>query len=436
MAALVKHFKSLRRAGVFAEYSHSADVPEFNRFNLIYGFNGCGKTTLSRILRSIEQGAKSVLLPEDCEFSICFTEGPDLTQTSCNGAKHPTIVVFNEDFIAENLRWREGQASPVYFIGEEQARLSELVDRVANRLDRRKLAQQTVEIRQDNLTGELTEFKRDLARLIASELNLGRRYVATQLEQDYTAINFAGYRLLTDEEIKARKELINRTSAASTVAPIAGLPVEFSSYFQQIQVVCTESFAAAALDELKQHAEMLKWVKEGLDYHTSHSLESCLFCGNNFTRDRAAALRANIDARFERTIESTRALHDARAKYFDEIDKFQQHLPAAVALDSSLADQYGMVRERLLACASALHGILTQAREPLDAKLRTPNIAVDTSLWRHDARKHCCATLLGRRTPIFTRTMKRCHDSRRKRPRLLAHSKPTTFWAARHAMMN
>lgn len=119
MAALVKNFQSLRRAGVFAEYSHSADVPDFHRFNLIYGFNGCGKTTLSRILRSIEQGAKSVLLPEDCEFSICCTEGPDFTQASCNGAKHPTIVVFNEDFIDENLRWREGQASPVYFIGQK-----------------------------------------------------------------------------------------------------------------------------------------------------------------------------------------------------------------------------------------------------------------------------------------------------------------------------
>ena len=347
--------------------------------------------------------------------------------------------MFNEDFIAENLRWREGQASPVYFIGEEQARLSELVDRVADRLDRRRLVQQTVEIRQDNLSGELTEFKRDLARLIASELNLGRRYVATQLEQDYSAINLAGYRLLTDEEIKARKELINRTSAASTVAPIAGLPVEFSSYFQQIQVVCTESFAAAALDELKQHAEMLKWVKEGLDYHTSHSLENCLFCGNNFTSDRAAALRANIDARFERTIELAQALHDARAKYFDEIDKFQQRLPAAAAFDSSLADQYGMVRERLLACASALHSTLTQARGPLDAKLRTPNIAVDTSeiniveAQRQETLLRDLVRQANAHIHAHNEKVSRFEEEKAEAART---SKPTIFLKARHATIS
>ena len=109
MPALVKNFKSIKRAGVFSEHSHSADVPDFHRFNLIYGFNGCGKTTLSRVLRSIEQGTQSPLLPKDCEFSICFTEGVDVTETSCKGVKHPTIAVFNEDFIDENLRWRDGQ---------------------------------------------------------------------------------------------------------------------------------------------------------------------------------------------------------------------------------------------------------------------------------------------------------------------------------------
>ncbi|MBI1201940.1 MAG: AAA family ATPase [Rhodopseudomonas sp.] len=380
MAALVKNFQSLHRAGVFAEYTHTADVPDFRRFNLIYGFNGCGKTTLSRILRSIEQGAKSALLPEDCEFSICCTEGPDFTDASCNGVKNPTIVVFNEDFIEENLRWREGQASPVYFIGQEQARLSEYVDRATERLDRRKRAQQTAETQQASLTSELTEFKRDLARLIANELNLGRRYVATQLEHDYSSINLAAQQPLGDAQIKAKKELINRTSAASTVAPIEGLPVELSAYFGQIKAVCMECFAAAALDELKQHAEMLKWVKEGLDYHTSHSMENCLFCGNNFTGERADALRASIDARFEKTIEMVQSLHEARAEYFDEIDKFQLRLPAAVALDASVADKYGAAREQLIACTSALHMILTQVRGPLDAKLRAPNIAIDVSL--------------------------------------------------------
>ena len=140
MPALIKHFKTLRRAGVFAEYNHAAETPDFKRLNLIYGFNGSGKTTLSRVLRSIEVGKKSPLLPADAEFSVSFVDAADITHDGLVGTPHPAILVFNEDFIEENLSWRDGKASPVYFIGKEQARLAEFVDQLAPRLTRRERA--------------------------------------------------------------------------------------------------------------------------------------------------------------------------------------------------------------------------------------------------------------------------------------------------------
>jgi len=44
----VKHF------GLFKDFKWSGDIPGFRQYNLIYGWNYSGKTTLSRIFRCIE----------------------------------------------------------------------------------------------------------------------------------------------------------------------------------------------------------------------------------------------------------------------------------------------------------------------------------------------------------------------------------------------
>ncbi|WP_201717217.1 AAA family ATPase, partial [Rhodomicrobium vannielii] len=49
-------FSKIRNAVIFADYKPAADLPPFQKRNLIYGFNGSGKTTLTRILGSVVQG--------------------------------------------------------------------------------------------------------------------------------------------------------------------------------------------------------------------------------------------------------------------------------------------------------------------------------------------------------------------------------------------
>src|SRR5215470_15687161 len=113
MSPTIKGFLRLRGLGVFVDYSHSTDTPEFRRYNLIYGFNGSGKTTLSRTLRSIETGVLSPHLPACGEFAIELSDGQTVKQSTLTGVPNDKIAVFNEDFVDENLRWRDGQASPV-----------------------------------------------------------------------------------------------------------------------------------------------------------------------------------------------------------------------------------------------------------------------------------------------------------------------------------
>ena len=51
----IQRISRLRHPGVLRDFTWPADLPDFGRFNLIYGWNGSGKTTISRVFRAIEQ---------------------------------------------------------------------------------------------------------------------------------------------------------------------------------------------------------------------------------------------------------------------------------------------------------------------------------------------------------------------------------------------
>jgi hypothetical protein len=55
-AMLIK-LNRIKNLGVFTDYSWDAQLPHFERFNVIYGDNGSGKTTFSRLLDCLKTGA-------------------------------------------------------------------------------------------------------------------------------------------------------------------------------------------------------------------------------------------------------------------------------------------------------------------------------------------------------------------------------------------
>jgi wobble nucleotide-excising tRNase len=52
---LIRCISRLRNCGIFRNFDWPHDLPELGRFNLVYGWNGTGKTTLSRVLRHLEK---------------------------------------------------------------------------------------------------------------------------------------------------------------------------------------------------------------------------------------------------------------------------------------------------------------------------------------------------------------------------------------------
>lgn len=53
---MIDKINSIQNLGIYKDYKADVQLQKFNKFNLFYGWNGSGKTTISRLFRIIEKG--------------------------------------------------------------------------------------------------------------------------------------------------------------------------------------------------------------------------------------------------------------------------------------------------------------------------------------------------------------------------------------------
>src|SRR5690625_7933140 len=96
MELVVKKIKKLEHPGVLRDFSWGSDLPSFGRFNLFYGWNGSGKTTISNVFRSLQfkemPDGKVVLSTASGTFS-----GEDFPESKLQ------VRVFNKYFVTKSV---------------------------------------------------------------------------------------------------------------------------------------------------------------------------------------------------------------------------------------------------------------------------------------------------------------------------------------------
>lgn len=90
-------------------------VPDFGKFNLIYGWNGAGKTSLSSLFRCMQRRAAP-----DTGVVELVIDGNVVTGTDFTSAAMPAVRVFNRDFVDRSVFETPGhELPPVFYLGED-----------------------------------------------------------------------------------------------------------------------------------------------------------------------------------------------------------------------------------------------------------------------------------------------------------------------------
>lgn len=378
--AIIKHIRALTSVGIFADIRPAAPSIDFKRYNLIYGFNGSGKTSLARLFASLESGEVDPRLPANSAFSFELTDQTQRTAPGALTGLEGRVAVFSSDYVSKNLQWPEGTATPIYYIGADQADAAAKINAAEAEVPALLTAEQTAQKALADAEKLFANHKRDRARLIESHLHLGGRtkYQAPSLAAAYEAGKHFNVQTLSEEELNAHEATLRLDAPIPKLTEIAWPFVEAGEALRRAIRLAGTSVGGVLLAEIAAHPEMLPWVKEGHDYHQGHSLDSCLFCSGPLTEARKQALAAALDDKIAALFEDAEAAKQDLASLIHRLRTAALETPPTASLSAQFQGDY---HARLSEAQNWLDALITNlgaALNLLDTKLAAPTKPIST----------------------------------------------------------
>lgn len=319
---MIKRIKRIKNLGIFADYAWDTALPDFKRYNIIYGWNGCGKTTFSSLFQSFRSGQAEKFLELEYDFestSGTFKQGTQYSRE---------IRVFNQDYIAKNVQLLSGTAKSIYILGEENKKIIDKIEFDEKEVEKSKI--KIKEFKENYEEGKKDRNKRftDIARIISSNSSgeATRRYDRRDAEEAFNRL--IDKELLTDADIK-KHNLTLRQLEKALIGNLNQLNFSFRNKKSSIENVleeigktskdlCVETVETIIIDRLKGNHDISRWVEDGIAIHSAHESTKCEFCNQTLPENRISEL--------------TKYFNEADKRLKDEIDMVLAELRTVYSL--------------------------------------------------------------------------------------------------------
>lgn len=378
MSAIITNLRSMQGMGIFADRGARSPSLQLRRYNLIYGFNGSGKSTLSRLFASLKAGELHPKLPDDCSFEVTLDDGTNFGCPGTPAGFEQRLLVFNSDYIEQNLQWSTGRASPVFFIGSDQAEAAAELAKLEGQITTQATAKIAAEATERAADRNFSNFKRDRAKVTATHLHLGsRKYEAPTLAKDYEAWKADGDAALTDAELKAAEDTRRLDEPMPRLGTLEFDATAIETAYQFVTGICSQSMTMVALDEVKRFPDMLLWLKDGQKFHETNGLEDCLFCGSSISAERKALLTSAFDNQVDQFVARLAKTAERLQSVVSSLAQLEAKLPIADALAAELRAASNGNRDAVVEAAGKVRTHLGALDELLSRKRERPATPVD-----------------------------------------------------------
>lgn len=380
---MIKKIGTIKHFAVFENYDWDLSSTDkngrplkFEKINILYGRNYSGKTTLSRIFRSLETGQ----LPEnydDPQYELIDENGNKIDQNNLADFSSP-VRVFNEDFIKSNLKFLidpTGEIAPFAIMGNTNGTLvdeiKELTKEIGSSEEPKTGLHKAVDDANnalDSANQALSEAESDLKSKLskkATDKSIGIKYKSDR----FGDVNYTIAKIRSDIETIYQNEYQGPSTAdianceailRDTVhEPITNIRFQhqYSTYKDEaVSLLEKEIGTSNKIQRLIHDTALNLWVKRGVEIADNASI--CPFCGNPITDEFWSELHAHFDEESRKLendigglIEQIRkeinkgAINDASIKlqlYSEYIGKYEV---AKKLLDEKLSEYYNALQE-------------------------------------------------------------------------------------------
>lgn len=351
----------LQAFGVFENFTWPSGAPAFKRYNLLYGWNYSGKTTLSRAFRCFELRRLHQDFP-NAQVQLKLADGTvhDYSSSTDTGV----FRVFNSDFVRDNLSFDASSATPVLILGAEDiAKQAELATKKADLdtcVQRKAQLESTRKKTTQAIESALTTYARDCIKTPLGEVNYDKR----RFEPKVAACRASPASHLLSDEALAENMSIHRSKEkrpelprmASRLTPLESLR---SRVAEALSFAVGESLK---LPRLASDAAVEKWVDQGRRLH--EETDTCLFCGQVLPEGLMAQLSGHFSAEYEKLMKQLGVL----ANDVESARKESVTLHEVSQLYPELQQSYTTERDVLRLLLAARSSMLSHLAEALQQK--------------------------------------------------------------------
>ncbi len=291
---MLQKIKKIKGLGVFENYTASAEMPAFKRYNVIYGDNGSGKTTLSRLFGSLEAGSHPDYPGLDY---VIETATGDLNHGQKSVEK---IRVFNSDYVAANIGQFDGPIPHILIVGEENKLVAAELKSEITTLDGRRARVQQLSNSISKLEADVGKLFSQIAKTIGEATSgaILRNYRKPEAEAAFARLGAA--KLLDEASLTVHRATVKQEQLEH-VAQIIEPPFDLGDVKISVLEFCANLTAranllgqrtaqSAAIERLAENRDIAEWVELGVPIHRSHTAGTCEFCLQPLPEGRMQAL--------------------------------------------------------------------------------------------------------------------------------------------------
>ena len=275
------------------------ELPELARFNLFYGWNGTGKTTLSNLLADLDRKAPIGIGQVVFRVDDMNIQGDQLGQ---NGQPLSRIRVFNERYAESSVLSRFDSLEHIVFFGEKTVEHEQQRQAAADEQGKLRESWKELSPKKTKAARELDAYKQEQAQAIKTLLRTSGQdrytnYNKSHFEARCDSFNPATDIALSDDEKAALVATIRTDIRPTLPTQKAANPVS-SSMLEVISLILATSPTNVAIESLKNDSMLAGWVGQGLQLHQHRDAKTCLFCENPLGEDRIQRLEQHFDDSF------------------------------------------------------------------------------------------------------------------------------------------
>lgn len=336
---LITRITRLKHPGVLRDFQWPSELPDFGKYNLIYGWNGSGKTTICNVLRALE-------LKRPLEFEATVVIKGTQVSGSDFGSNGLPVRVFNRDFVSESVfPVGGGDVPPIFVFGKENAEKQAEVERIK---EERAKANENRELNK----GEKGKADKTLDKHCIDQATVIRESLRSAGNNPYNNYDKARYgqhaerlaaagdkddRLVSDNE----RETLLTQSRATPKKPIQEISYRMPDLRQaqeRVSQLLQTTVVSSAIAELKNDPSLSSWIRQGLGLHQERESQSCLFCEQPLPGNRVSSLEAHFSAEYEHLLQNL----DEEAKRVEGMFRSAQEvaLPSRAEFYEDLAEEY------------------------------------------------------------------------------------------------